>query len=101
VPIASALEPFDFDSFGSYRRENKQAIKKSQTIAEMEVRVDRVRVLISTSRVNYVFVFFQGYFTRTRIESNYETTNDDNASNDNNESGRCGSRVASTSVRTM
>ena len=35
--MAFALEPFDFDSIGSYQRENKQAIKKAQSLAEMEV----------------------------------------------------------------
>lgn len=34
--MAFALEPFDFDSFGSYRREDKQAIKKAQTTAEIQ-----------------------------------------------------------------
>ncbi|CAF0737069.1 unnamed protein product [Adineta steineri] len=36
TPVAFALEPFNFDSIGSYQRENKQAIKKAQTTAEME-----------------------------------------------------------------
>jgi len=36
-PVTFALEPFDFDSFGSVCRENKQAIKKAQSTAEMEV----------------------------------------------------------------
>ncbi|CAF2635410.1 unnamed protein product [Rotaria sp. Silwood2] len=36
APVTFALEPFDFDSIGSYQRENKQAIKKAQTTAEME-----------------------------------------------------------------
>ncbi|CAM4777574.1 unnamed protein product [Rotaria magnacalcarata] len=37
VPVTFALEPFDFDSIGSYRREDKQAIKKAQSLVEMEV----------------------------------------------------------------
>jgi hypothetical protein len=35
--VTFALEPFDFDSMGSYKREDKQAIKKAQSTAEMEV----------------------------------------------------------------
>lgn len=38
APVTFALEPFDFDSIGNYQRENKQAIKKAQSNAEMEVR---------------------------------------------------------------
>ncbi len=37
APVTFALEPFDFDSFGSYQRENKQAIKKAQSTADMQV----------------------------------------------------------------
>ena len=35
MPVA--LEPLDFDSMVSYRRENKTAVKKDQSRAEMEV----------------------------------------------------------------
>ncbi|CAF1001486.1 unnamed protein product [Adineta ricciae] len=36
APVTFALEPSDFDSIGSYQRENKQAVKKAQSTAEME-----------------------------------------------------------------
>lgn len=36
APVTFALEPLDFDALGSYRRENKQAIKKAQQTADLE-----------------------------------------------------------------
>lgn len=38
TPVTFALEPLDFDALGSYRRENKQAIKKAQQTADLEVK---------------------------------------------------------------